>query len=108
MLQGEHSAILSTFIKLSFVIKNLVLSIFEWPLETGFTVCIEDEDVSILWSRKLNSPACESWALFASASSKGSDEPAQGRSLAKAFASCITKVTKYTASGTRAHQCLIK
>ena len=51
MLQGEHSAILSTFIKLSFVIKNLVLSIFEWPLETGFTVCIEDEDVSVLWPR---------------------------------------------------------
>ena len=28
MLQGEHSAILSTFIKLLFVIKNFVLSIF--------------------------------------------------------------------------------
>ena len=38
MLQGEHSAILLTFIKLPFVIKILVLSIFEWPLETGFTV----------------------------------------------------------------------
>ena len=38
MLQGEHSAILSTFIKLSFVIKIFVLSIFEWPLKTGFTV----------------------------------------------------------------------
>ena len=37
MLQGEHSAILSTFIKLPFVIKNFVLSIFEWPLKTGFT-----------------------------------------------------------------------
>ena len=30
MLQGEHSAILSTFIKLPFVIKIFVLSIFEW------------------------------------------------------------------------------
>ena len=40
MLQGEHSAILSTFIKLSFVIKIFVLSIFEWPLKTGFTVCV--------------------------------------------------------------------
>ena len=29
MLQGEHSAILSTFIKLPFVIKIFVLSIFE-------------------------------------------------------------------------------
>ena len=31
MLLGEHSAILSTFIKLQFVIKSFVLSIFEWP-----------------------------------------------------------------------------
>ena len=38
MLQGEHSAILSTFIKLPFVIKIFVLSIFNWPLKTGFTV----------------------------------------------------------------------
>ena len=33
----EHSAILSTFIKLPFVIKIFVLSIYEW-LYTGFTV----------------------------------------------------------------------
>ena len=38
MLQGEHSAILSTFIKLPLVIKVFVLSIFEWPFYTGFTV----------------------------------------------------------------------
>ena len=38
MLQWEHSAILSTFIKLPFVMKSFVLSIFEWPLKTGFTV----------------------------------------------------------------------
>ena len=38
MLQGEHSAILLTFIKLPFVIKIFVLSIVEWPLKTGFTV----------------------------------------------------------------------
>ena len=31
MLQGEHSAILSNFIKLPLVIKIFVLSIFEWP-----------------------------------------------------------------------------
>ena len=30
MLQGEQSAILSTFIKLPFFIKIFVLSIFEW------------------------------------------------------------------------------
>ena len=40
MLQGEHSAILSTFIKLMFVIKIFVLSIFEWPFYTNFTVPI--------------------------------------------------------------------
>ena len=34
----EHSAILSTFIKLPFVFKTFVLSIFEWPLKTGLTV----------------------------------------------------------------------
>ena len=38
MLQGKHSAIMSTFIKLAFVIKIFVLSIFEWPLKTGFIV----------------------------------------------------------------------
>ena len=57
MLQGEHSAIpltfiklpfvmqvksiaecFLTFIKLLFVIKIFVLSIFEWPFYTGFTV----------------------------------------------------------------------
>ena len=38
MLQGEHSAILRTFIKLPFVIKIFVLSNFEWPLDIGFTV----------------------------------------------------------------------
>ena len=39
MLQGEHSAILSTFIKLPFAIKTL-RSIFEWLLKTSFTVTI--------------------------------------------------------------------
>ena len=33
----EHSAMLSTFIKLPFVFKTFVLSIFDWPLKTGFT-----------------------------------------------------------------------
>ena len=34
---SKHSAILSTFIKLPLVIKIFVLSIYEWPLKTGFT-----------------------------------------------------------------------
>ena len=38
MLQVEHSAILSTFIKLPIIIKIYVLSIFEWQFYTGFTV----------------------------------------------------------------------
>ena len=38
MLQGKHSAILSNFIKLPFVIKSFVLSMFDWPLKTGFIV----------------------------------------------------------------------
>ena len=38
MLQGEHSAILSTFIKLPFVINTFVFFIFEWLFYTGFIV----------------------------------------------------------------------
>ena len=34
----QHFAILSTFIKLSFVIKIFVLSSFEWLFKTGFTL----------------------------------------------------------------------
>ena len=34
----RNSAILSTFIKQPFLIKIFVLSIFEWPFYTGFTV----------------------------------------------------------------------
>ena len=37
MLQGEHSAILLTSIKLPFVNKVFVLSIFVLPFYTGFT-----------------------------------------------------------------------
>ena len=37
-MQGEQSAILSTFIKLPFVTEIFVLSIFKWSLKTGFTV----------------------------------------------------------------------
>ena len=56
MLQGEHSAILSTFMKLPFVFKTFVLSILEWPLKTGFTVClfllqVQQYRFSISWSR---------------------------------------------------------
>ena len=43
MLHGEHSAILLTFIKLLFVIKIFVLSIFEWPFYTGSTVLLSSD-----------------------------------------------------------------
>ena len=52
MIQGEHSAILLIFIKLPFVIKIFVLSIFEWPFYTGFTVLassIHTEDYMIFF-----------------------------------------------------------
>ena len=45
--QGEHSAILSTFIKQPFVIKIFVLSIFEWPFYTDFTVFANDESLDL-------------------------------------------------------------
>ena len=38
MLLMEHSAVLLTCIKLPHGLKTCVLSIFEWPLKTGFTV----------------------------------------------------------------------
>ena len=37
----EHSAILSTLIKLPFVFKTFVLSIFKWPLKICFTVVLD-------------------------------------------------------------------
>ena len=42
----QHSAILLTFLKLPFVIKIFVLSIFEWPFYTGFTVFESFKSVS--------------------------------------------------------------
>ena len=47
MLSLEHSAILSTFIKQPFVIQILVLSVFEWPLKTGYSSCISSARSSI-------------------------------------------------------------
>ena len=43
MLQGEHSAILLTCMKLPFVIKIFVLSSYEWPLKTGLTVFLTEK-----------------------------------------------------------------
>ena len=58
----EHSAILSTFIKLPFSIKTFVLSVFKWPLKTGFTVypnvcynkvCYKGTALYLVWTRLL-------------------------------------------------------
>ena len=38
MLQGEHSEIRLTSIKLPLSIKTMVLSFLKWPFKTGFTV----------------------------------------------------------------------
>ena len=49
MLQREHSAILSTFVKLKNFIKIFVSSIFQWPLKTGFTIylmCVASEGLN--------------------------------------------------------------
>ena len=45
MLQGEHSAILSTFIKLPFVIMIFILSIFKWPFYTDFTDVLNSDGI---------------------------------------------------------------
>ena len=42
MLKGEHSTILLTFIKLPFVIKIFVLSIFEWPFSKRPKIGFQD------------------------------------------------------------------
>ena len=39
---SQHSAILSTFIKIPFVIKIYVLFMFEWPLKTSLTAYVMD------------------------------------------------------------------
>ena len=63
----ELSAILSTFIKLPFVLKTFVLSILEWPLKTGFTVyrlmaCRRKGKPKLTW-KKLMVKDCREWKL---------------------------------------------
>ena len=68
LMQVKSIAILSTFIKLPFVIKIFLLSIFEWPFYTGFTV--SGFDFLAEWKKikvktdkvnlgKINSSLCE-------------------------------------------------
>ena len=65
----EHSAILSTFIKLPFANMTFVLSIFEWLLKTGFTVfdyvsCLNSKDTKCLWqTTELNFHLTKLWHI---------------------------------------------
>ena len=80
MLQGEHSAILLPFIKLPFVIKIFVLSIFEWPLEIGFTVLYNNILQNIFDYFLIFDPLYKLRVLkrmYLHASSEGSGETAQ-------------------------------
>ena len=49
MLHGEHSVILSTFIKVQFVINIFILYIFEGPLKTEFTVAFKIQNMQQYW-----------------------------------------------------------
>ena len=49
----EHSAILLIFIKLSFVKKIFVLSIFEWPFYTDFTVVFVSKQLLLVQFKRL-------------------------------------------------------
>ena len=53
MPQGEHSAILLTFIKLPFVFKIFVLSFLEWLFYTGFTL-FKDQLSTLFPNRELS------------------------------------------------------
>ena len=51
MFQGEHSAVLSTSIKLHFSIKTFVLYTFKRPLKTGFTTLGRSEPKLLIINR---------------------------------------------------------
>ena len=86
MLQGEHSAILSTFIKLPFVIKIFVLYIFEWWLKTGFT----------LYSPKTKSSQCHYVVMTRRATKLLIAIPAPGSGLSAVNVSTATSKCSIT------------
>ena len=79
MLQGEHSAILLTIIKLPFVIKIVVLSIFEWMFYTGFTVYHY-----FIWALRARKPLLH-------VKNKGADQPTHTHSLISAVVTHFLK-----------------
>ena len=76
MLQGEHSAILLTFLKLPFVIKIFVLSIYEWPFYTDFTVNVAKFQTltSFLFSKNVGYQCWNSQMHVRIASREGPDQ----------------------------------
>ena len=107
MLQAKHYAIFSTFIKLPIVFESFVLSIFEWPLYTGYTVfrigcqlilkcngkvhldlqyTIHVQPIHIRLKKDNASHDHEISNNVVCATSKASDQPAHTRSLIRAFA----------------------
>ena len=82
MLQGEHSAILLTCIKLPNGFKTFVLSIFEWPLKTGFKLTrpLEASHAPI----RLQTPLGRLWAQ-----SKHPHDTCFGFRDASSFPACV-------------------
>ena len=52
----EHSALLLTCIKLPHGFKTIVLSIFEWPLKTGFTVYSNAHQLTLIMGANTRNP----------------------------------------------------
>ena len=94
-MSQKYSVILSTFIKLPFVINIFVLSIFEWPFYTGFTVPIKKFKQSMricIWSfynpLKLNLQSAANDIFKSSGNIKGlivSCETSSSRQLTRDF-----------------------
>ena len=49
MFQQEHSAILSTFIKLHLLLRSNLFVYFNWPFYTGFTVLSYSLDIHVTY-----------------------------------------------------------
>ena len=96
ILPLEHFAKLLTFIKLPFVIKIFVLSIFEWPFYTDFTVSSNATNTDLRsWHHKEEIESTNSHTTASTHHTQTSDQPMapQGRDkecrLVRALTSCL-------------------
>ena len=104
----EHSAILSTCIKVPSVFKTFVLFIFELPLKTGFTVQLLSYRTK-LFVRWMNGTCIETIPQKVEveenlpsgfADKPGADQPAHLRSLISAFViRCLKSIIFKLATG---------